>query len=229
MNKIYIYDTNIDATLSIFNAKLRELVRQYFPFESNKKLSLIYDSNTLVRHYNDEYEIHFSLVSDQLSNDGSFLHEFFHCVQKEEGFPFLHCNIPRYKSLETELSSFVLDLDVGDRLVANGYNRSNEYENSIKLYKEILQYIEQLNDGTVLTSFDDEIGQGGMLAHLKYFDIEADDLLIKTKNIRPKIYKTYQIMYDAIKLYTHNTPVGVYKIYKHLLYELKLQDYFSVG
>lgn len=88
MNKIYIYDTNIDATLSIFSPKLRKIVRQSFPFKSKKKLSLIYDGNTLVRQYSNEYEIHFCLTSDQLSNDEIFLHEFFHCVQKEEGFPY---------------------------------------------------------------------------------------------------------------------------------------------
>lgn len=211
MNKIYIYDTNIDATLSIFSPKLRKIVRQSFPFKSKKKLSLIYDGNTLVRQYSNEYEIHFCLTSDQLSNDESFLHEFFHCVQKEDGFPFLHCKVSGYKNLETELMSFVLDLDVGDRLVVNGYNRGNKYINSIKLYKQVLYYIELFNDRIVLTNLEDEIGQGGMLAHLSYFGFGIDKLLIKTNNVRPQIYNTYKIMYDAIKSYPYNTPLAFIK------------------
>lgn len=228
MNKLYINDTNISTTLSIFSPKLREIVRQYFPFKSKKTLSLIYDGNTLVRHYCDEYEIHFCLTSDQLSNDENFLHEFFHCVQKEEGFPSLHCNVSSFKNLETELTSFVLDFDVGDRLVTNGYRRSNKYEASIILYKKAIHYIELLNNKTVFVSIEDEIGQSGMLAHLKYFNFKIDDLLITTKNVRPKIYKTYQIMYEAINSYPYDTIDGVYKIYQILLHKLNLQEYFSI-
>lgn len=232
MNKKVISKLNIDADLSLLSCKAREIIKSNIPFKSGKNFSIIYDKNTSVRQYKDEYEIHFWLNADQIVTDAKFLHEFFHCIQQEEGFPTLYSTNFKYKNLAVELSSFVLDLDVGDRLVTNGYKRGLNYKDAIIKSKQLIEYVKSSNNRNVFTDIEDVVGQGGILAFLKYFNShnkEIEKLINCTKNICPQIYKAYVIMYNGINMYPYNTPNGVYDIYNFILAELNLQDYVAIN
>lgn len=232
MNKKLINESNIDADLSLLGYNAREVIKSSLPFKSGKVLSIVYDNTTSIRYYKNEYEIHFCLNDNQIVTDEKFLHEFFHCMQQEEGFPTLYGTNLKHKNLAVELSSFVLDLNVGDRLVANGYKRGLNYKDAINKTKQLIEYVKSTNNKTIFTNIDDVVGQGGVLAYLKYFNSsnkEIEKLINYTKNICPKIYKAYVIMYKGINMYPYNTPNDVYNIYNFILTELNLQDHIAIN
>ena len=223
--------TEDNGVLEMLSPKAKNIIKNNLPFKSDKELLCFFGDGTYLINKNDYYEICINNNTEVNCFDEKFLHEFFHCIQYEEKFPHLNETDKKYNELATELSSFVLDLDVGDRLVTNGYARNSTFDESIIESFRLLEYVKIINDNKTFTSLIDAMGQGGILAHLKYFDDNNDkveDLITKTKNIRPIIYKYFKIMYKGIKMYSHNSPKDVYKIYKFLLRELNLQNYLSI-
>ena len=226
------YYSDKNNIISSFSPKTKLIINKNLPFKSGKMLSCFYGSSTYLISKDLSYEIYIGRNTPILNIENKFLHEFFHCVQYEEGYPALIQLSQNYKELATELTSFVLDLDVGDRLVKNEYDRNLEYNDAINKSIRLFEYIKSINDNKTVTSLVDTIGQGGITAHLKYFDVisnkDIKELIILTKTVRPHIYQSYKIMYKGIKMYSHNSPKDVCKIYKFLLRELNLQSYLSI-
>ena len=119
------------------------MTNQEFLQTLSKKAQDIVSQN--IQKYNNlTFEVFYSNVSKVISNNTSnyiiyiknnipedteyrFLHEFFHCIQYEEGFPSIIPQSEEYKDLASGLSSIILDLDIRERLENNGYFQDLKY------------------------------------------------------------------------------------------------------
>lgn len=116
-----------DEFISSLSEKAQNIVEQNLHKFSELNFDVFYSNySKMVSDSSSHYIIY---VADNVKEDIEyrFLHEFFHCVQEEEGFPNIISKDEKYKELTSHLSSIILDLDVRERLEKNGYYQDLKY------------------------------------------------------------------------------------------------------
>lgn len=119
------------------SSKAKEIISNYECSSLNKRKIIIYltDDFTRVDTSNPDAYIIYVKKHDSFNDmEYEFLHEFYHCVQKDEGFPNVSQTNIKYHRMASEISSAVLDYDVYDRLLTQGY-----YENQNKIKNIFLE------------------------------------------------------------------------------------------
>ena len=76
-------------------------------------------------------------------------------------------------------------------------------------------------------NIDENLGLSEFLAYLNFFnyDRELREIIPLVKEFKPATLDNYQIICKGLKLYSHNNPKGVYKIFKYIIKGLKLENY----
>lgn len=213
-------------TLSI---KAQNIVQENLKLFHNKSFQVFYshESRTEIRD-NADYYIY--IKNDKAEDlEYKFLHEFFHCVQYETGFPLIVYTNFDYRIIATSITSLILDLDIRERLRKNGYYQDIKYiKEAVKLQTNILKMIERCKDEEEMTSLDDIVGIAGIMLTSHTADVKNDKLFLHAKSTRPLTVKYYEKFKSSIELFSYNSAVGVYNIFTYLLEELELKSFMKI-
>ena len=182
----------------------------------------------------DRYIIEVKQKSNFHQMEYEFLHEFFHCVQIDSGFPYVQATSSEYTKLAAAISSVVLDLDVTERLNnVNYFYNQKDLTESINTMKKLILISKT---DTITNNFIYEINQYiymcCKIAFIKFLydkPHEIEQLLNILKINAKDMYKSQSIIYNSIKRIGYNTPQNVYKLFKTLIRELKLEGYIKIS
>lgn len=199
-------------------------------FKNNRSFTVFYssDESKVVSRDGQDYIIY---VKDDVPDDIEyrFLHEFFHCVQDEEGFPSIIACSDEYEEFATEFSSIILDLDVRERLENNGYFQDLKYiRELVKAYIKMLKLLRQYNDKSELNRPGEMIDLAGLIITSKLANIDNKKLVSLVKKVRPKAMWYYNIFSECIEKYSYNDANDVEKIFEFLIDRFKLHDYVEM-
>lgn len=164
-----------------------------------------------------------------------FMHQFCHCMQIEENFPFLISKTPedpQTVELAEAINSLVLDMFVNHALRDNGYPMEVDELNRLnqELHFSFRYYTE--NDKPFVTEQSKyaEYLYATQIARI-YFELEskpARTLQKEAAAFNPNI-KIYSGMFiNIIKAYPYDTHIGCHYIFERLLENLKLTDILEV-
>lgn len=218
-----------DEFIPTLSLKAQNIVQENLKLFHNKSFEVFYsDTSKMVAKDNSDYAIY--VKNDNVEDiEYRFLHEFFHCVQYETGFPQLTDIHPDYDIISTSISSLILDLDVRERLENNGYYQDLKYiKESVKMQTKILKMIKQFKDKEDMTSLDDIIGIAGIMLTSDIANVKNNELFSYAKITRPKAVKYYGIFKNSIELYSYNDASGVNDIFTYLLEKLELTSFMKV-
>ena len=216
----------IEEIYPLISEKTKCIINSNQPFKSGKILLFDYEEYSHVKTKEDCYIIFVKREKKSNEFEIAILHEFFHCLQYEENFPSISRIDGTYDKFTDELSSYVLDLDVGDRLSKYGYDRFVGYKEMIESYLSIFYYAKLTGDKSFLFNIDENLGLSEFLSYLNYFnfDSELKELIPLVKEYIPNVFDNYKIISKGLSLYSHNNKKGVYKIFKYIIKGLKLED-----
>lgn len=206
-----------DEFLPTISQNAQDIVNQNLQKFSKLSFEVFYSDESKVVSDNSSHYIIY--VKNDFPDDTEyrFLHEFFHCIQYEEGFPSIVKYDEKYKELATYLSSIILDLDVRDRLEANGYFQDIKYmKKLIKMYIKILKSLYQFHNKHELTSIEDMIELAGLIITSDIAKVDNTELISIVKRVRPETITYYQIFDECIDKYSYNDAKDVEKIFEIL-------------
>lgn len=128
----------------------------------------------------------------------ALLHEFYHCVQKDCGFPNITYIDNNYQNTSSYIASIILDCDVYNRLLDDGYKENPEilHKRFLEIQALFLLLREEKEHASYLDPIENQILYAGKLLLLsKYYDKKDDvtRLLNFSKNLYPAIYNDYRI------------------------------------
>ncbi len=180
----------------------------------------------------DAYIFHIKETDNFNDMEYAFLHEFFHCIQNEEGFPHVVCNNPESDKIAAILSSVVLDLNVINRLELHNY-----FENPLildNMYHKLYVLFSAISNNNLfeIESTFNSIYYACQLTYLEFMypDKEKLSLLInKVKSKSTLIYNLYVKVFNIIYKHNYNNKKGVYKIFKTLIKELCISENVSIS
>ena len=209
--------------------KGQNIVEENLKLYARMKFQVFYsDVSYMESHSNSEYTIY---VKKDVEEDIEyrFLHEFFHCVQYETGFPQLTAIDDKYKELATSISSLILDLNIRERLENNGYYQDIKYiKRSVKEVTKLLKMIQQFRDKTEMSSFEDFIDLAGIMLTSDFANVKNNELRVIIRKTRPVALRYYETFNTCIKLYSYSNVDGVNKIFQYLLNELELSSFMKI-
>ena len=219
-----------------FSPKAVEVYQRYIKINNNKSLNIILSPSEKICVETDipnEYKIHLNSQLPIEEIEINFAHELLHCIQLEEGFLSISSKEIQYKNIASLTSSAVLDLDVNERLMSLGYEVNHKL-----LEKQILEtknklLFSQVNDemNEYIRTPNEFIFMCSMIAfcriNIKTYPL-VEDVLKFVKSDFPDIYKGQNVFFNSIKLYGYNSPQKVYKAFKTIIRELKLNDYIQI-
>lgn len=213
--------------LPTLSPKAQNIVQENLKLFHNNKTFQVFHSNEskVLIQSNSDYMIY---IKNNSSED-TFLHEFFHCVQHETGFPSLIYTVQQYEDLSTSVNSLILDLDIMERLENYGYTKHlKSIKKAVKMSTKLLRFIQQFNDKEELTNLYDIIGLAGFMLNSDIKNIKNSELSVLIKNTRPEALKYYSVFSECIKLYPYNTPDGVNNIFHYLLENLEFSSFMKI-
>lgn len=226
---------NNQEFLNLLSRRAKNIVYNYEIITNKKPIKVILDKySALDTSFDNMYIIHVNQNNSIDIMEYDFLHEFLHCVQKDEGFPSVYYNNIKYKMLAETISSMVLDLNVIKRLNAYGYPyNSNELKENINNIRNLMN-IAKINS-EVKIEMHETNQYFNICFMIAFCRLEYDNgneliqlLQIVQKNASD-FYKTQSIIYDTIIKYGYNIPKQVYKIFKTLIRGLKLYNYVRIS
>lgn len=218
-----------DEFIVTLSSKAQSIVEEHLKLFHSKSFQVFYsDVSKVVIKDNSDYFIY--VKNDKPEDiEYRFLHEFFHCVQYETGFPQLTNIDSEYEVISTSISSLILDLDIRERLENNGYYQDLKYiKESVKMQTRLLKMIKQIKDKEEMTSLDDIIGMAGIMLTSDIANVKNNELYSYIKITRPNAIKYYKILKDSVKLYSYNTALGVNDIFTYLLEKLELTAFMKI-
>lgn len=214
-----------DEFLPTLSQKAQDIVNQNLQKFSKLSFEVFYSNESKVVSDNSSHYIIY--VKNDIPNDTEyrFLHEFFHCIQYEDGFPSIVKCDEKYEELATYLSSIILDLDVRERLENNGYFQDLKYmKELIKIYIKMLQMLQQVHDKHELTSVDEMIQLGGLIITSDIAKVDNKKLVSLVKRVRPKAIAYYKVFSECIEKYSYNDAKDIEKIFEILIDRFKLSS-----
>lgn len=222
-----------DEFLELSSDKCNSIVNECIPLFFKRKTFTVTFSDRSLANFNDpdSYSIH--IHADRFTPDCEyiFLHEFFHCVQFEEGYPQIFEKSDEYENLATEFGSSILDFDIRCRLEKYGYyDHVKQLKEGLKTMNHLFNLIEIQGDKNSQTHLEN-ISHGTFftsVASTKRLDKELVPVLQLVSKASPKTYETYKIINKCFKMYNYNSKSGIYKIFKKLLVQLELDEYLTM-
>lgn len=218
------------------SSKVKQIVLnyEYKNPTKNRIIVQITDERTRVDlSYDNKYiiEIKYSPIFNDM--EYGFLHEFFHCVQYDEGFPYVVPITFQYHKMASAISSIILDLDVQDRLTGNGYM----YDNA-----PLKDAVDLIRKSVIISSYDEAVKQEiyeinqfiYICCKIAFIRInynnknDIQQLLDIVNQHAPYIERNQSIIYDAIYRTGYNTPKKVYKFFKQIIRELRLSNFIKI-
>lgn len=185
--------------LPILTQKAQDIVNQNLQKFSKLSFEVFYSDESKVVSDNSSHYIIYVKNDNPGDTEYRFLHEFFHCIQDEEGFPFIIKCDEKYEELATYLSSIILDLNVRERLEDNGYFQDLKYiKELINMYIKMLKLLQQIHDKHELTSVDEMIELGGLIITSDIAKIDNKKLVSLIKRVRPKVIAYYKVFSECI-------------------------------
>ena len=223
--------------LEKLSPQAKQIVSNYININSNKNKITVFITDyrsQMNAAIQDEYIIEIKQNPIFYQMEYEFLHEFFHCIQKDNGFPHIHAISPTYTKMAANISSVILDLDVTERLSKVGYPfNPNCLEESLNSVRKLL--VISNNDSSVkkfIYEPNQFIYMSAITAYIRInYDKQnrIDQLLDIMKLYLPDMYRSQSIIYRSIKRVGYNTPQKVYKLLKILIRELKLEKYIEIS
>lgn len=215
--------------ISTLSLKAQDIVNQNLQKFSKLSFEVFYsDVSKVVSDNSSHYIIY---VKNDIPDDTEyrFLHEFFHCIQDEEGFPSIVKCDEKYEELATYLSSIILDLDVRERLEYNGYSQDLKYiKELITTYIKMLKMLQQIHDKHELTSVDEMIELGGLIITSDIAKVDNKKLVSLVKRARPKAIAYYKVFSECIEKYSYNDAKDVEQIFEILIDKFKLSSCLKI-
>lgn len=218
-----------DEFLLTLSLKAQDVVNQNLQKFSKLSFEVFYSDESKV--ISDDSSHYIIYVKNDIPDDTEyrFLHEFFHCVQKEEDFPSIIADNEEYKELASYLSSIILDFDVRERLERNGYFQDLKYiKKLINMYIKMLQMLQQIHDKHELTNVDEMIELGGLIVTSDIAKVDNKKLVSLVKRVRPKAIAYYKVFSECIDKYSYNNAKDVNKIFEILIDRFKLSPYVEI-
>lgn len=165
-----------------------------------------------------------------------FMHEYCHCIQIEEKFPYLMSkdpDDPLVVQLVHVINSLVLDMFVNHVLTDNGYPKDiNALE---KLCTELHFRFRYFKENNMKITADDQIYAeyiyAAQIARV-YMELDSKHARALQKEVAAfsKETKLYAgIFINTIKAYPYDTHIGCHYIFDHLVDELKLSDVIEIN
>lgn len=160
-----------------------------------------------------------------------FIHQFCHCVQLEDQFPYVFSKTPdnpETVELAEAINSLVLDMYVNHVLTDNGYPKDiKQLEN---LYMELhfrFRYFEEHK--MPITSYDKKYAEYIYAAQIAKIYMELDSKRARTLQKEVSVFSQNTKLYagifiNVIQAYPYDTHVGCHYIFDHLLEQLNLTD-----
>lgn len=215
--------------LQTLSLKAQNIVKDNLKKFPNVTFKVYYaDVSKMISEGNSNYIIY--VKNDVLEDiEYRFLHEFFHCIQHEEGFPNLETISYKYKELSNSIMSLILDLDIRERLEDNGYFQDLKYiKKSISISIQLLKSIQRINNKEKLTSIDDFITYAGFLLTSDIAKINNKELFVLLSKQRPMVIRYYVVFTDSVKLYSYKNADGVSNIFSYILEKFKLDSFIKI-
>ncbi len=165
-----------------------------------------------------------------------FMHQFCHCVQIEENFPFVYSKTPddpQTVQLAHVINSLVLDMFVNHVLADNGYPKDvNRLE---KLKTELHFRFRYFKENSMqITAGGEKFAEYIYAAQIARVYMEADSKSARAlqKEVaqfsnKTKLYAS--IFINVIKAYPYDTHIGCHYIFDHLVDQLELSDYLEIN
>ena len=219
-----------------FSPKAKEIISNYQCNSNNKRKIIVYLNDTVTRvnmDHPDAYIFEIKKEESFYDMEYSFLHEFYHCVQRDSWFPYICQTDIKYKKLSSFLSSIVLDCDVYNRLLNFGYKENpNILHSELNNIHDTLFVISKENQfSNYLNDVENQIFYAGKIVLISKFcndKYNINKLIDFTKIYFPIIYKDYKIIIDALKRFGFSSPKNVRKIFKTVIRELKIDEFVTI-
>lgn len=227
--------TNQDFVDSL-STKAKNIIENYQCNNTIKRKIVVYLNDTTTRVNMSQPDMYIFEIKKKESfydMEYSFLHEFYHCVQRDSGFPYTSQTNIKYETLSGYISSIVLDCDVYNRLLGDGYKENpnvlcsaiNDIQKTFFVISREKQFENYIND------IEHQIFYAGKMVLISEFYDDRNsinNLIDFTKINFPIIYKDYIIFVDAIKRYGFYSPENVHKIFKTIIRELKIEEFVTI-
>lgn len=152
----------------------------------------------------------------------NFMHEFFHCVQHEEGFPSLYITNSDAKIDGDMISSYILDFNV--RYLLKKYQYDDHNNHDINLYNSLYNIFSSF--GKQNTNFIIKNRIDNAMA-VTYLIMQKDNnrnrkLLSLIKKRDRNTYEICQFFLKILSEYDYNTEDGIRHIFN------RIQNYFNL-
>lgn len=163
----------------------------------------------------------------------ALLHEFYHCVQKDCGFPYTAYTNNEYQKISSYISSVILDCDVYNRLINDGYkeNPDIQHKNFVEVQRLFMFFLKEKEYKDYLDSLENQIFYAGKLLLLsKYYDRKDDAIKLVnfSKQFYPLIYNAYCIFSNAIQKFGFSSPETTRKIFENVIENLNLTKFIEI-
>ena len=220
--------------LNLISDKAKGLINNY-PCKTNKTdIKVFLDERSYVEtNIKNMYVIHVNKNNSLENMEYDLLHEFFHCVQIDEGYPSVYQKDIKYKDLATNISSMVLDLDVNNRLKEVGYLiKRDNISTGINDIKKLIMISKK--DQSVYNEMREMCQYNYFCLLIAYYRLTHNDQNEISQSIKVikenayDFYKTQELIYNTVVKTRYDSPKKVYKIFKTLIRELKLSNYVEI-
>lgn len=224
---------NMNKFLELMSDKGISIIIDYVLLFSKKSSFTVTPSNESYVEFNDPENYCIYINTTELTKECEyvFLHEFFHCIQYEEGFPGIKPTSNEYKEFATEFGSSILDFNVRSRLESYGYfNHVEQLNHGYQILIDIYNSLFKLKEDEDISYFEN-IQRATLLVTLYQGKIHNNDiskLLRLIRTVNPQTYEIYKLINKCFRMYNYDSKSGVYKIFKKLISELKLEKYISM-
>lgn len=216
--------------LKELSIKAQEIVIHYLRMYPNISLEVKSGNvNKIRKGKSSHYAITLKTESKQIM-EYEFLHEFFHAVQFEEGFPSVVAKQEEYVELATFLSSYILDLDIRARLEEYGYYQ--DLSNISKLVQSYIVYlnkIKQINNKVELMDMENQLSIAAILITSDIACIDNTELKNAVEFVRPQVMNYYKIFRESLCRFSYRNKEGAKKIYQYLVDEFGLNDVVEIN
>ena len=218
--------------------KTKKIISGYELKNSNKRNIIIYLNYAHTRvdmSDPNKYIFEIKIQDSPYDMEYALLHEFYHCIQRDNGFPYTIYKNSEYQKISSYISSIILDCDVYDRLLNDGYKESPDilHRNFVEIQKLLMFFLEEKEKEYkyFLDSLDNQIFYSGKLLLLsKYYD--EKDAVIKlidlSKRFYPLIYNCYCIFSNAIQKFGFSSPETTRKIFENVIENLNLTKFIEI-
>lgn len=214
--------------MTIYQFKEEKPIALYITENKERPCYMVYDNP-------DCYPLYIDPEALGPKAEKMFIHQFCHCVQMEEKFPFVRSKTPddvETVQLAQAINSIVLDMFVNDVLKNHGYPKDEKELEA--LFTELHFRFRYFTENNLPITHGDKkyaaIIYGAQIARVYFeYDTQKARQLQKEVAVFSKETKRYAGMFiNIVKAYAYDTHVGCHYIFDHLIEDMKLTDVIEI-